>query len=913
MSSSPRAYSLRRPHVVLALFIVLGLVAAGGLLRLKQEEDLMVFLPAKDPDVALFQRVAQRFGALRVALIGVEAPGNPSDHGGLGVFAPSAMSRIFAASAAFKNVHGVDRVVSLGTLTDVVSGAGGAEVRPLVPRPPTSDDEARMLRDKVLARSHVVGQFVSHDAQAALLLVFLAEGAGDRQVVMDLRRVATQELAPLKVYFGGAPFAGRAIYEEAQADIWRLSPAALFVLLLVVLLAFSDPVAVLLTIVSVAFAILTVLGLMGYLGEHFTVATSTLPVILFASGNSYAVHVLGRYYLLRGAQLQSQGHRRLGRAEVAVVVQEALDIVRAPVAIAAVTTAIGFFSFVITDVRPMRAFGIACGAGVLLCWITALTLVPAVMVIWPRSEARPIRIDWMGELLVRLSLFARRHRLAVGLISLIVGVAGIAPMLRVSVRMEPRTFFRQGSEPWLAQQFLDQRFGGATFLQVAVNGDLDDPATLRAVAQLEDFSRALPGVTQVSSILEPLRLVSDVMGGGKRLPSTAKQAANLYFFLEGEAGIRALLAEGRRQALVQVRLRGDSAPALKALEDYMRGRLSRVATAAELRASTLARLADLGRAAGHAAPAPRALEQALDATGEGAATGAVPGLRKITQELLAGEEAPKLDEAGKTAVLEAVDRDRTPQLDEVLATVKKVSPSPDDADLFHQALLDRMREEKKGGAARALAGRLALAAGLAESGAEVKARLLLVAEDALGTPTAEPARAPLTGEVSGEPILDRGFSRSVSDNQLRSLILALVLVLVTMLALFRSVRTALVCMYPAVLTLVTIFGVMGHLGVHIDLGTSLVAGITTGAGADFAMHYLWYLRRSSLEEVSRTVGPVMVVSILLVALGFWILALGQAPVMRLFGTMAGASMAVSALYTCLLVPALLNTNQPARP
>ncbi len=50
----------------------------------------------------------------------------------------------------------------------------------------------------------------------------------------------------------------------------------------------------------------------------------------------------------------------------------------------------------------------------------------------------------------------------------------------------------------------------------------------------------------------------------------------------------------------------------------------------------------------------------------------------------------------------------------------------------------------------------------------------------------------------------------------------------------------------------------------------------------------------------------MVVSILLVSLGFLVLALGRSPVMHLFGTLAGAAMALSALYTCVLVPALLS-------
>src|SRR6185369_16860403 len=103
----------------------------------------------------------------------------------------------------------------------------------------------------------------------------------------------------------------------------------LLVLLMVVVISFREPVGVALTLGSVALSSLIVLGGMGLWGEKFTVATSTLPVILFASGSSYAVHVRGRYYLERGARPDGDPRAAL---------TEALRIVGPPLLIAAGTT-----------------------------------------------------------------------------------------------------------------------------------------------------------------------------------------------------------------------------------------------------------------------------------------------------------------------------------------------------------------------------------------------------------------------------------------------------------------------------------------------------------------------------------------------------------------------------------------------
>jgi hypothetical protein len=232
--------------------------------------------------------------------------------------------------------------------------------------------------------------------------------------------------------------------------------------------------------------------------------------------------------------------------------------------------------------------------------------------------------------------------------------------------------------------------------------------------------------------------------------------------------------------------------------------------------------------------------------------------------------------------------------------------APDD----YQTLLGRLDEERRRAAVDRAVPALAAAVGLPADGPDAafaRAHLTTLADDLfVHIAPSERARLPLVGHVAGEPILDRGFSRAVGDNQIRSLAVSIVLVLVLMFALFRSLTMALLSMWASLLTMAIIFGVMGVAGVPIDLGTSLVAGIATGAGSDFAMHYLWYLRRQSPDEVSRSVGPIMVVSILLVSLGFWVLALGKSPVMHLFGTLAGLSMSLSAFLTCLLVPAVLN-------
>src|SRR5262249_25473037 len=159
---------------------------------------------------------------LRVGLIGVET-GTSDD-----VFSAGNLARLRAATDAIHNLNGVDRVLSLTTVTDPVVSDDGVDLQPLVASLPADAAAARALGQKVMAREHVVGSLVSRDARAAVITVFFADGASDRILCADIRRVAEKTLAPLTIYYGGAPFSGRAVYAEAQRDIRWLSPIALF-------------------------------------------------------------------------------------------------------------------------------------------------------------------------------------------------------------------------------------------------------------------------------------------------------------------------------------------------------------------------------------------------------------------------------------------------------------------------------------------------------------------------------------------------------------------------------------------------------------------------------------------------------------------------------------------------------------
>jgi predicted RND superfamily exporter protein len=271
-----------------------------------------------------------------------------------------------------------------------------------------------------------------------------------------------------------------------------------------------------------------------------------------------------------------------------------------------------------------------------------------------------------------------------------------------------------------------------------------------------------------------------------------------------------------------------------------------------------------------------------------------------------GDDCAELPAATLGAVERALDRGEDP-----VTAFRASIPDPDDeafyVDLLERALVQGRQELKT---ERALA-RVAGAMGVSAEDPRVRHRLAAIIIDMLD-PNIDSTAGDVVARVTGEPVLDRALSRSVARNQIRTMALGLGVVLLLLVFLFGSLRIALVCVAPALLTAVLLGGLMGLLGVEIDLSTAMVGAIMTDTATDFGMHFLWYLRRDGPEETLTTVGPIMIVSNVLVALGFFAFALGDSPVMHLFGALSGATCVVSVVLTCVLAPALWRWARPRR-
>ncbi len=158
---------------------------------------------------------------------------------------------------------------------------------------------------------------------------------------------------------------------------------------------------------------------------------------------------------------------------------------------------------------------------------------------------------------------------------------------------------------------------------------------------------------------------------------------------------------------------------------------------------------------------------------------------------------------------------------------------------------------------------------------------------------------------------------AVVGGQIQSLLLAVVLIALLVVAILRSLRLGLLALLPLLFTLVGVFTLMALTGTALDIGTSIIAAISFGIGIDYAIHTIAALRLSKGQDQAELVanalqycGKPILINTLALGFGFLVLTLSGYQALVNLGYFISLTMLFSALFALLVLPAFHRPDAP---
>ncbi|MEX1041548.1 MAG: MMPL family transporter [Pirellulaceae bacterium] len=182
-----------------------------------------------------------------------------------------------------------------------------------------------------------------------------------------------------------------------------------------------------------------------------------------------------------------------------------------------------------------------------------------------------------------------------------------------------------------------------------------------------------------------------------------------------------------------------------------------------------------------------------------------------------------------------------------------------------------------------------------------------VAEELEGRQGVEPI---YSGSV---PLIFKAQTEMLHD-LIRSFGLAFVMIAVIMIVLLRNVLTGVFCMVPNIMPVLLAFGLMGFLGVSVEIGTLLTASAALGIAVDDSLHYITWFNRGLAKGLSRLdaarlayehCGLAMIQTSLICSLGLLVFALSPFTPVSRFAWMMFSLLLMALICDLLILPAVL--------
>ncbi len=497
------------PRWVLASLSFLTLLAVAqivdlrtGALHLVIDPSLNRLLPVQDPARDFYDDVRQRFGSDETLLVALVADD---------VFSPPNLSKIVRMSERFAAEPGIDRVVSLSTALDFRSEEGDLVIDPFLGEETDDPAEAARLRQAVLANPIYAGNLVSRDGRAAAFLIYpreMSEMEFERRGIDEkILEIAEEERGDAEIWITGAPRIKAETSRTLLSDLRWIVPLVLLLTSIVSAVSFRTVRGVVIPVVTILLGLVWTLGIIAWSGRTLNLVTTILPPLLLTIGYAYAVHILSEYSaVLREADPGSIDSREAARR---ALLHDAL-----PVALTAVTTAVGFASLTISRLIAIREFGVFSIVGVTAILVASLTFIPAVLAMLPlpkklAESAQGGRFDEAADAVARFDLRRRNLVLALGLAVAAVSIWG---MTRIRVSADLIGNFKPSNPVRTNFEHINDALQGSNPFYVVLESEERDtfkePAVLREVKDLEDFLVAQPEVGGATSLVDYLEVVN---------------------------------------------------------------------------------------------------------------------------------------------------------------------------------------------------------------------------------------------------------------------------------------------------------------------------------------------------------------------------------------------------------------------
>jgi len=559
---------LSHPKSVLLLLLLVTVLAISQMRHLHIETDLDAMLPKQSDAYINKQVLESRFGSADMVIIGIINNSKDGVYNTHSLALVKELTNWLELQPMFRTLA-LNDLLSLATIKDIRGSDAGLDVEKFMDDVPATAAEIDHLQQRMHQFAVYEDVIVSGDGKGTIIVV--RPMRHKYAEIYDLLQAKVAELeargGPERFLVSGRPVIEGVFGAYMPAEMKRMQPLLMGLLVLLLFLSFRTPRGVLLPMAVVLMAEIWTLGTMAALGAPMYTITTMLPILILAIGIADAVHFLSRERLL--AHYQAYAHHRERLTEV-------MHELWKPMLMTSVTTGAGFLSMLASDLPPIRDFGMFAAIGIVYALLITMLLLPASLMLLPErpkhAERKPLftgYVEWLGGAVLRHP----KRIMAFFAALLVVAIFGL---MKLDVNASLVEQFKPDDKLRQADETLNRHFAGTTSLDVMIDtgreNGLLEPQFLQHLAALQAEIEKSPSVGDTSSIAEFLQTMNQAMHGDdpawRRVPASSDLAAQyllLYSFSGAPDDFETFITGDYRHAHVRINMKTDATKEVAAL------------------------------------------------------------------------------------------------------------------------------------------------------------------------------------------------------------------------------------------------------------------------------------------------------------------------------------------------------------
>ena len=174
-------------------------------------------------------------------------------------------------------------------------------------------------------------------------------------------------------------------------------------------------------------------------------------------------------------------------------------------------------------------------------------------------------------------------------------------------------------------------------------------------------------------------------------------------------------------------------------------------------------------------------------------------------------------------------------------------------------------------------------------------------------------------KLAGVLILFNNLLQSLFKSQILTLGLVMIGIFAMFMILFRNIKLSLIGVVPNFIAAFFILGIIGLLGIPLDMMTITIAAITIGIAVDNSIHYIYRFKEEflktkdynkTLKICHSTVGVAILNTSITIVFGFSILVFSKFIPTIYFGVFTGLAMLLAMISVLTLLPSLILISKP---